>query len=142
MTSTCPNCGRAFSSKRAGKKFCTVACYVASPQFKLARERERKPVDNTCARCRTVFQTSSKQRRKFCTDACRRRHYEERFDRFVASPEALRDMQAFDEARAWGLRPPILLAEMQERDEQPAARAPARRRLLPLQDHVSIERAW
>lgn len=61
------------------------------------KARYVKPV--MCAHCKQDFYVSTAygNRRRYCSDSCRRKHYNERFDRWIASPQTLALPQAYDE---------------------------------------------
>lgn len=92
----CRNCGRMFQSQSKAKQYCSMNCYVTSQDFcdRMRSYNYRKKVERACPQCGVTF---SNRHRKYCSDACRRRFFAERFDRFVANPEAIALPQCFDE---------------------------------------------
>jgi hypothetical protein len=110
----CPTCQTEFQSSR-DKKFCGLKCYVASPQFKAMMhinaeqgrvtralkatgEPPKKHVEIQCLNCGTCRMVKpSLQKRKFCNSRCYRQYMVGRFDRWIASPQAMSLPQAYDE---------------------------------------------
>lgn len=89
-------------------RFCSVECYRSSPAIRdhLASMRKHSPtIELICAMCEVPFtvkqydakRKDKKKNRKFCSMACRREFFAERFDRWVASPEAIPLPQNYDE---------------------------------------------
>lgn len=121
----CAYCGKAFISRIAGKKFCNLACYTRSPEFKerqrrmsaealfkrignLAAKRGDRPpsfseahtVSVPCTNCgaETIKKLSGlKQRNVFCGRKCYREFLAKRFDRWIASPQGIALPQNYDE---------------------------------------------
>lgn len=96
----CQNCGAPFVSKKPGKKFCTHKCFIASPLHAEQCEKRRAYVDRCCRQCgktEKILPNIARQRKGFCSRACYRKYFAERFDRFVASPESIALPQNFDE---------------------------------------------
>lgn len=97
----CPTCSVTFHSRVKGKIFCSLECYMNSEQFKqmsmenIASVTPKLGVPRTCQGCGGDFPRS--QRKKYCSDRCRRRFFAERFDRWIASPESVALPQNFDE---------------------------------------------
>ncbi len=93
----CPTCGHMFQSARHEKRFCSMKCYVNSPEIAARlsghNERIRKP-PKTCPHCGKQFQHKAK---RYCSNLCRRAYFAARFDRFVANPEQLSLPQCYDE---------------------------------------------
>lgn len=107
----CPTCGKTFFS-RLDKKFCSLDCYVKSPQFQAmahaakpmtaeARERGRqkqlKGSMLVCLECGVEFYGKRSKSRKFCTSTCYRSFLAKRFDRWIANPEGMALPQCYDE---------------------------------------------
>lgn len=106
----CPTCGQRFES-RVKKTFCSLRCYLKSPQWKemLARNREKiatkekhvsggyeeRRVCENCGGEFTVNRPSSTK--KFCGRTCYHAYMAGRFDRHVAAPDKIRIAQAYDE---------------------------------------------
>ena len=114
-TGVCPTCGKAFGSRRP-KVFCGLRCYIDSPQLKaqlMAQHskataaailkktgEDRKPnVEIACLNCgvKRIVNPSEAKRRKYCNALCYRQYMAGRFDRWIASPQAIALPQAFDE---------------------------------------------
>ena len=101
----CPTCGKMFTSLLAGKKFCSLACYTKSPQFKAmvaanthkARERAGGLNALTCRECGNQFYSKPSSKRRYCSMLCYRRFQAKRFDRWIASPQSLALPQNYDE---------------------------------------------
>lgn len=97
----CPTCGAMFRSRSPGKKYCRVECYIDSDQFQAMRRQNLENLNPTlgtprvCKGCGAEYPRS--RRAKFCTKACRRKYFAERFDRWVANPESVALPQNFDE---------------------------------------------
>lgn len=111
---TCPKCGVEFGS-RFPKKFCSLRCYKTSNQF-LAMLRanaskalsasvlirtgeEIQPrVEVTCINCgvKRIMKHCYRDQR-FCHRRCYRQYMNKRFDRWIASPEAIALPQCYDE---------------------------------------------
>jgi hypothetical protein len=109
----CPSCSNQFESLKQNKKFCSMACYVASPEW---RERMLKNMANgrlkgkgptrtgdekRCLHCPKTFYVKpcdeKRGRGKFCSKTCYRKFLSERFDRAVATPVSYRELQCYDE---------------------------------------------
>lgn len=111
---TCGNCGKEFTS-RYKKDNCSQKCYVATPAFK---ERMRSMAKNAllaslasrgkdethlnhieieCLSCKTKFFEKKSKKSKFCSKICYRTYMNERFDRWVASPQSISLPQNYDE---------------------------------------------
>jgi len=119
----CPTCGQMFRSRRPQKIYCSMKCYTASPAFKamvknnlektLLRETRTRTYKlhgrvqtyeefvrlNTlpCDECGKPYYAPPAQRRRFCSNLCRRRYFAKRFDRWIANPEEIALPQNFDE---------------------------------------------
>lgn len=97
----CPTCGKMFKSKNKTKLYCTMDCYVVSDKFvamhkeNLAKISPNQGIPRVCPGCGCEFSRSN--RRKYCTNSCRRRFFAERFDRWIANPESVALPQNFDE---------------------------------------------
>jgi len=107
----CPTCGKPFFS-RLNKKFCSLDCYIKSPQFKElahsakpmtaeARERGRQKLLKGgmvyCMECGVEFYGKRSDSRKFCSSTCYRSFMAKRFDRWIANPEGVALPQCYDE---------------------------------------------
>lgn len=108
----CLVCGAMFRSY-ALRKYCSLGCYLSSPQLqdrlrasnikKTAEAAQRlgidgQPLECECEHCRATFRVARlHRRRRFCTPQCRRKHYAERFDRWIANPSTLALPQNYDE---------------------------------------------
>lgn len=110
----CPVCNQTFYSRTA-KIYCSLDCYVASPQFAKVTEAARnasrslesrskmaeslrKGEDAQCLNCGSHFyRKKSTARRKFCTTSCYRSYLADRFDRWVADPQGMALPQCYDE---------------------------------------------
>ncbi len=92
----CVNCGSGFRSRTKGKRYCSMKCYIESPEtierLRLRNEEAASKRPN-CPQCGG----KTKTKRKFCSTLCQRRFFDERFDRFIASPETLALPQNYDE---------------------------------------------
>lgn len=105
----CKTCGKLFTSRGSRrKKYCTMTCYQKDPETaknrsKWAIERAKKAgtrIELSCDWCgATVTRKKSdkKTRTVFCNKDHRRRFYDSRFDRWIASPQALALPQNYDE---------------------------------------------
>lgn len=108
----CAQCGNTFRSKRAGKKFCNLRCYHASPQFRvmtrdncrIGNEKQRmrgvslRGEVRACLECgKEVYAKPSRPNRKYCSHAHYRQYMAKRFDRHIASPEEIALPQNYDE---------------------------------------------
>lgn len=97
----CPTCGKMFKSKDRKKVFCSMDCYVASDQYAALHNANLNKLNpnhgkpRVCHGCGSEF--SRANRRKYCTNTCRRRYFTERFDRWIANPESVALPQNFDE---------------------------------------------
>lgn len=111
----CPTCGSEFKS-RYEKLFCSMKCYVASDKFKamlaqnsikgstarvlmLTGDVPQPMVEVRCLNCgatRIVTPSEAKTRR-YCSARCYRAYMAARFDRWIASPEAIALPQGYDE---------------------------------------------
>lgn len=109
----CVGCGKEFASKRK-KKFCTIECYNSSDY---GREHLRRasiaginaqynknfgvdwagPVEYPCLHCGKVRIGKPSHKRRFCSQICYRAFMNERFDRWIASPQSIALPQAYDE---------------------------------------------
>ena len=95
----CPTCGETFHSRVRSKAYCSMKCYVTSPELKerLQSLNDTKKLPETkCQHCGDLI-INKHAIRKFCSVHCRRSFYAERFDRFVANPESLALPQCYDE---------------------------------------------
>lgn len=97
----CPTCGNMFKSKDRKKVYCNMDCYVVSEQYVAMRNANLEQLNpnhgksRVCHGCGGEFARSNK--RKYCTNACRRRYFADRFDRWIANPESVALPQNFDE---------------------------------------------
>lgn len=111
---TCQQCSQNFVSM-TNKKYCSMSCYLASPQFKAVLlnnaliinrksreghtanpdERIKKP----CLHCGQAFFVKPKEIKshKYCSHVCYRAYMAERFDRWIASPQSIVLPQCYDE---------------------------------------------
>lgn len=109
----CKTCGKEFFS-RGLKKFCSLACYTTSDQFKLQSERNREKNASqetrdkiaaalrtgekvACLECQAEIYQKKSRPRKYCSNSCYRSYMAKRFDRWVANPEGLSLPQCYDE---------------------------------------------
>ncbi len=93
----CPNCGKMFKSRSKNKLFCCMKCYTSSPEFKSRMQsynEKKRLAPRECPQCGTLVQH---KKNKYCSNACRRLYFAERFDRWVANPEKIALPQNFDE---------------------------------------------
>jgi hypothetical protein len=113
-SATCPTCGTQFGS-RYQKKFCSMKCYQASPEMQAMLKRNAVPanaarvlkatgvplkprVEVTCLNCGLKWLAKpSDGSRRYCSQSCYRKYMADRFDRWVASPEAIALPQCYDE---------------------------------------------
>jgi len=104
----CPTCGKMFTSHRREKIFCCMRCYTSHPS---TTERLRSMNDakrsgpKACPHCKKAFQHKSN---RYCSDACRRKFFAARFDRWVANPEQIALPQNFDEFMAADILPCLI----------------------------------
>jgi len=97
---------------RYPKRFCSMACYAASPQFdqnrKLAVVRAAKSQAKSleeyrelntvpCQECGTPYYKPPGRGALFCSRICYRTYMAKRFDRWMASPQRISLPQSFDE---------------------------------------------
>jgi hypothetical protein len=112
---TCRNCGKIFESRYAGKIYCGIKCYTSSPDFlnrlrlqavkanaahilKLTGETPKPKVEISCLNCGVVkIVRASRGKEKYCNHRCYRQYMAGRFDRWIASPQAIALPQAYDE---------------------------------------------
>jgi hypothetical protein len=109
----CPTCGGRYLS-RTEKMFCSLKCYIASPNFKEAHrkgllastspeairkrvEKQKTGGDVPCLECGTLFYKKLNETRKYCSTPCYRAHFARRYDRWVANPESVALPQCYDE---------------------------------------------
>jgi hypothetical protein len=100
----CPQCGTMYHSRRR-KKYCSLGCYVKSPDFAEVRMRAqqaaaaRHPVKDrrNCRHCGVEFFIKPSSHKKFCCKNHSREYMAERFDRWIAAPESIALPQAYDE---------------------------------------------
>lgn len=105
-------CGKPFVSKKPDRKYCTVKCYAATPEFKararatLEKARKqykpaaRKGAMRPCLHCGALMYlkpSEIKRGKKTCSRAHYRAYMAGRFDRAIAAPVAFKDMQGYDE---------------------------------------------
>ena len=93
----CPGCGKMFLSRRANKRYCSMACYYQSPsllQRLRAHNATKQFPPQACPQCGKV---AHRRHRQFCNKQCYRQFFAERFDRWVANPEQLALPQCYDE---------------------------------------------
>ncbi len=88
----CPTCGNMFSSYSTTKIYCNHKCYFKSAEFKERIESMKRTAE--CLNCKKEFRHKT---RMYCCDQCRREYYASRFDRWVANPREIGDLQCFDE---------------------------------------------
>jgi transposase-like protein len=111
----CEHCKKPFPSRYAGKKFCTLRCYVASDVWKhrvRARAEDQKRQARikaglapdevptiTCLNCgaEREVKVNFVKDQKYCNQKCYREYMAGRFDRYVANPESLALPQNYDE---------------------------------------------
>lgn len=113
-TLICQNeaCGKTFPSKKQDRKYCTLKCYAATPEFKARRDEalkkaraNHKPVERSgetrpCLHCgKPIYLKPSdiKRGKKTCNRAHYRAYMAGRFDRAIAAPVTFKDMQGYDE---------------------------------------------
>jgi hypothetical protein len=104
---TCQHCGHPFSSAKSGRAFGSLACYLASDAFKAndakrAAKTSAKRNEMECANCKQKFHIPpSKAKRRghpCCSSACKREWFASRFDRHVATPANIQEVQqGYDE---------------------------------------------
>jgi len=110
----CPTCSKMFHSRRPDKIFCSMDCYLDSPQLKrMLRKNLEKIADAECRariadtlctgryipclECGKEIYQKNKGKNKFCGQVCYRAFMAKRFDRWVANPEDMALPQCFDE---------------------------------------------
>lgn len=108
---TCEHCGHPFSYRKAcnpPKRFGSYECYFSSDKFKsniknahkATRERGNKVVC-TCGCGEEFHRPPSKAKRNngkaFYSTHCKRKYFNERFDRFVATDATFSDVTGYDE---------------------------------------------
>ena len=109
----CPQCGQGFGSRQP-KKYCSMACYSKSDQFRITlRENAAKgriahaikvtgmppktAVEYECLNCGLRWFARASANRRFCSSACYRKYMAQRFDRWMANPQNIALPQSFDE---------------------------------------------
>jgi len=113
-TGICKQCGKAWASRQPHKAFCSLKCYIASPEAK-ARLRSMAHqalgasvlkttgkavvprIEMTCLNCGTKRLVRHSSNQKYCNRRCYRQYMAGRFDRWVASPQSVALPQSFDE---------------------------------------------
>jgi hypothetical protein len=118
----CETCGQMFHSAGSReRRFCTLRCYIASPQFQrmsaanlgVVAERfesmspderralyahQKKGEDVPCAECgRKFYRKRDRSHRIVCSMPCWRAYMAKRFDRWMANPQGLALPQGYDE---------------------------------------------
>lgn len=114
-TGICTQCQKEFRSRYAGRRFCSMSCYIASDEF---QQRIRRQVvqlqtrsyqaigldgpvrlSKPCMECKSEMMVQPKQfqTKKFCSQNCYRLYMAARFDRWIAAPQALALPQGYDE---------------------------------------------
>lgn len=96
---------------RTAKRFCCLACYVASSEFsernskayKTRCENNIKRSTSICIECKKEFYAKPSTNRKYCSKNCYRKYLAKRFDRFIANPETIALPQNYDEFLSGGL---------------------------------------
>ena len=105
----CRQCGETFRS-RYERPFCSMKCYMASDQFREMYRRNTNTPESIekrakamrtgkmvkCLECKTKFYKKKAQSRKFCSSICFREYMNARFDRWVANPETIAEIQSYD----------------------------------------------
>ena len=114
---TCRLCGKAFVSKIKNKTYCSIDCYTSDPgtidRLKKispkgiaarAKKLELHEFGRTyvsCAYCgekiEIIVSRKKRARRFFCNQTHYRKYLAERFDRWIASPQAIALPQNYDE---------------------------------------------
>jgi hypothetical protein len=98
----CPECGKHFESRYV-KTYCGMKCYLKSPTFKAQlqanndKKKKEAEVKGTCLQCGVEFSAKASLKKKFCSRNHYRTYFAERFDRWIASPQAVALPQAYDE---------------------------------------------
>ncbi len=102
----CKLCGAPFSSKEKGKIYCSMTCYTSDPEAKARLTALNKArggtVNNRCVNCnRDMAELKGKpsklNKKKYCSQLCRREYFASRFDRWIANPETIALPQCYDE---------------------------------------------
>lgn len=100
----CQHCSREFESKNRDRKFCSISCYRSSDYYREVRkklvEKVSKPKElNTCLNCgkERYLPPHQAKKQKYCNKICGREYMANRFDRYIANPEALALPQNYDE---------------------------------------------
>lgn len=112
---TCATCGETFQSRYPGRIYCSMKCYVKSPQFiEMAKKNVKKAnaasvlkstgelpkpkVQIICLHCGTPrIVKPSESDKKYCSKRCYRKYMAERFDRWIAAPQDIALPQGYDE---------------------------------------------
>lgn len=106
----CVHCGKMFRAQGLNRRYCTMACYHASPECrqrlqeqsvaigaaKVEQSGTAHLVGRLCVVCQKTISVKNRHR-DCCSRQCWRQYFAERFDRFVANPEAIALPQNFDE---------------------------------------------
>lgn len=108
----CQHCRCEFESLKPDRKYCSLKCYAATPEFKARRDEtlraaraQYKPMSRTgetrpCAHCGTVMYlkpSEIKRGKKTCSRLCYRKHLAERFDRSISAPVTYAALHGYDE---------------------------------------------
>lgn len=99
----CLICKKMFKARTKGRQYCSLDCYLQSDTFKemsaknysKMKHADKCGVPRICPQCDKEYPRS--KRAKYCSNACRRRWFAERFDRWIANPESVALPQNYDE---------------------------------------------
>ena len=124
LSGPCKTCGVMFKSHGSKiRQFCSLNCYIVSPQFikmsmasctpasvakmRATRLENWKPTLNTCVQCGDEFRVKPgrKNKKTTCSKACYRLFFAKRFDRWIANPQEIALPQGFDEFLTQDLLP-------------------------------------
>lgn len=99
----CKTCGKEFISRIKGKIYCNMKCYWNDPRA-LERLRKRNiarsiSIKTKCAYCdaELIIKPAKIGKRNFCNHSHYRFYLADRFDRWIASPQAIALPQNYDE---------------------------------------------
>lgn len=102
---TCEQCGKLAETKNwdVTRRFCSMKCYTKSDELKERLRQanlDREPVNKIhryCMWCGKEIHARNKGKRKFCSQSCYREDMAERYDRWIANPQNIHNLQGYDE---------------------------------------------